>query len=78
MLTPDYSTRFKKDLKLAEKRGYAMQNIAKVMNDLVNEIPLEPKHKEHALIGNYKGYTECHIDPDWWLLIYKINKQDTA
>lgn len=30
---------------------------------------LPPKNKDHNLCGNYNGYKECHIDPDW-LLIY--------
>ena len=51
-----------------------MSNLTAVMLDLENEVPLQPKHKEHQLQGNYKGYLECHIEPDW-LLIYKIDQQ---
>ena len=74
MLNPDYSTQFRKDYRLCQKRRYKMPNIAAVMFALENEIPLQPKHREHQLQGNYKGYTECHIEPDW-LLIYKIDQQ---
>ena len=73
MLTPDYSSKFKKDLKLIEKRSMDMNKILAVMLDLVNEIPLQPMHKEHQLHGEYKGFIECHIEPDW-LLVYKIDK----
>lgn len=42
-----------------------------VVEKLLHGIPLEEKNKDHALSGNYKGYRECHIRPDW-LLIYLI------
>ena len=32
---------------------------------------LEAKYKDHSLTGNWKGYRDCHIEPDW-LLLYKI------
>lgn len=35
---------------------------------------LPAKHRDHLLTGNYKGYRECHINPDW-LLIY--SKKET-
>lgn len=44
-----------------------------VLQYLVEEKPLPSKYKEHDLRGNYKGYKECHILPDW-LLVYKIDK----
>lgn len=75
MRTVRYTTQFKKDVKLAEKRGYKMDCLYLVMKALENEIVLDAKYKEHPLIGNYQGYLECHIEPDW-LLIYKINGQD--
>ena len=74
MLSVNYSGRFKKDLKLMEKRGLNMRKIFDIMVDLQNEIPLHPKYKEHPLQGNYKGFLECHIEPDW-LLIYRIDEQ---
>ncbi len=70
-----YTNQFKKDVKLASKRGYNMNSLYTVMKSLENEIVLDAKYKEHLLIGNYKGYLECHIEPDW-LLIYKINGKD--
>lgn len=74
MLTADYSSQFKKDLKLMEKHGLSMQKIFLAMVDLQNEAPLPPKYKEHQLGGDYKGFSECHIEPDWFL-VYKIDKE---
>ena len=71
MLTADYTNRFKKDYKLAIKRNYDVSLIDAIIVNLINEVPLEERYEDHPLIGNYKGYRECHIKPDW-LLIYQI------
>ena len=65
------SNRFKKDLKLAIKRGYNIQLLDGVVNQLAMQMQLEEKYKDHELSGNFKGFRECHITPDW-LLIYQI------
>lgn len=65
------SNQFRKDLKLAQKRGYDMAKIKKVINDLANGEALEVKYRDHSLTGDYVGYRECHIQPDW-LLVYQI------
>ncbi len=65
------SNKFKKDLKLAVKRGYDIKLLENVVNRLANEEPLEPKYKDHNLTGDYSGFRECHITPDW-LLIYQV------
>lgn len=65
------SGKFKKSLKLARKRGLNIDLLDAVVEKLLHGIPLEEKNKDHALSGNYKGYRECHIQPDW-LLIYLI------
>ena len=64
---------FRKDLKIAKKRAYNLSLIELVIDELLKENTLAPKYKDHALIGNYTGFRECHISPDW-LLIYSIDK----
>ena len=66
------SNQFKKDLKLALKRGYDLNKLKKVINALANGEPLESKYRDHLLSGDYGGYRECHIQPDW-LLVYQID-----
>lgn len=73
MLTINYHTSFKKDFKRIIKRGYKSDLFEKVLGYLVNEIPLPREYRDHELSGNWKGYRECHIQPDW-LLIYKVEK----
>ncbi len=71
MLTPDYTTRFKKDLKLLQKRKYKMEPLKEVITLLCAETPLPEKNHDHFLSGNWANHRECHIAPDW-LLIYRI------
>lgn len=63
--------KFKKGLRLAKKRGLNIFLLEDIVERLLHKIPLKTKNKDHALSGNYKGYRECHIQPDW-LLIYLI------
>lgn len=73
MLKIEYQGQFKKDFKLAVKRGCDIAEFQKVISLLANEQPLPEKYRDHALVNSreYKGVRECHIQPDW-LLIYKI------
>ena len=67
--------RFKKDLKLARKRGYDLSLIGNVVDTLATGEKLSEKYKDHSLSGNYTGCRECHITPDW-LLIYEISDNE--
>ena len=60
---------FRRDLKLAKKRGLNLELLFSVLEMLVAGEPLPPQYREHMLTGNYRGLYECHIQPDW-LLIY--------
>ena len=71
MLKVKYTARFKKDFKLVQKRGYDISLFEEIVSILCNEKPLPLKNNDRALSGNYSGFRECHITPDW-LLIYKI------
>ncbi|ODS30359.1 MAG: mRNA interferase YafQ [Candidatus Scalindua rubra] len=75
MLKPIYTRQFAKDLKKMQKPGKSPKKIKNIMDDLVNEIPLDVKHRDHKLIGYYKGRRECHVEADW-LLIYKATEKE--
>lgn len=64
--------RFKKDIKLAKKRGLEMSLLDEVVTRLLEKGSLPQKYKPHKLTGNYKDFWECHIQPDW-LLIWEQN-----
>ena len=72
MLDIVLSNQFKKDLKLIVKRGYKLEKLNKVVDKLASNIKLEDKNRDHLLTGNYTGFRECHVEPDW-LLVYRID-----
>ena len=61
--------KFKNSLKRARKRGLDIFLAEEIVDKLQNNIRLEDKYQDHELKGNFKGFWECHIQPDW-LLIY--------
>lgn len=67
----EQTTQFKKDIKLAKKRHLPLEPLKEIVALLANGEQLPEKNKDHALQGNFTGYRECHIQPDW-LLIYRI------
>ena len=75
MLTIKYHTMFKKNFKRIKKRGYDISRLEKIVELLANEVPLPEQFKDHNLSGNYNGFRECHIAPDW-LLIYQVNNNE--
>ena len=70
-----FSTRFKKDMKLVQKRGYNQKLLYEVIEKLANGEKLEEKYKDHQLAGDYSGFRECHIQPDW-LLVYQYHDDE--
>lgn len=66
------TTQYKRDLKLARKRGLDEALLDDIIILLINGRPLPETNKDHALKGDYKGCRECHITPDW-LLIYSVD-----
>lgn len=67
------SNQFKRDLKLAKKRGLKIENLRTVVNILAEQKKLDAKYRDHSLTGEYRGFRECHIEPDW-LLVYRVNE----
>lgn len=63
---------FRKDYKRVKKRGYDMELLKTVIDTLLAEKTLETRYRDHALSGNYSGFRECHILPDW-LLVYAVD-----
>ncbi|MCL2053735.1 MAG: type II toxin-antitoxin system YafQ family toxin [Oscillospiraceae bacterium] len=64
------TTQFKKEYKKSKKQGKDMTLVLDIINMLANDEPLPEKHFDHALTGNWIGFRECHVNPDW-LLVYQ-------
>ena len=69
------SNRFKRDLKVALKRGYRISLLEDVVNRLAMREPLEERYRDYLLSGDYDGFRECHITPDW-LLVYQVRENE--
>lgn len=68
-----WTTQFKKDYRQAMKRHREIGLLDDIIRKLAGGEALPEKNRDHALAGNFVGYRECHIQPDW-LLIYRIEK----
>lgn len=66
------TSKFKKSLKLAKRRGLNLELLDQVVTMLQNNIPLQEKYRDHELKGKYQGFRECHIQPDWLLIYLRI------
>lgn len=65
------TTQFKKNYKLAKRRGMNITLLKDIVTKLANGEPLNARHKDHPLSGDWIGHRECHVQPDW-LLVYRI------
>ncbi len=69
------SNQFRKDLKLAVKRGLRIEKLQFVINVLARQEVLDAKYRDRGLSGEYRGFRECHIEPDW-LLVYRTDAEE--
>ena len=67
----DFTNQFKKDIKLSSKQGKDLDKLWIIVEKLANDEELPARQKDHALIGDYDGCRECHIEPDWLLAYQK-------
>ena len=72
MRKPVYSGQFKRDIKKARKHGKDMDKLKTLLNVLIDGDPLPSAYSDHPLKGDWVGFRDAHIEPDW-LLIYKIS-----
>jgi len=68
------TSQFKKDCKLMKRRGLKLQDLKDIVDMLLDGKTLPPECHDHALEGNYAGFRECHIHPNW-LLVYYIQHE---
>ena len=69
--TVKFTSKFKRDYKLAIKRGYPIKLLEETISLIANGKTLPEKYMDHALSGNWTAYRDCHIQGDW-LLVYRI------
>jgi len=74
VIKPYFTARFRKDVKLAVKRGKRIEKLTALIKLLCAGAPLPERYFDHALAGKYKGFRDCHIEPDW-ILIYRVEHE---
>ena len=73
MRNPVKGAQFRRDVKLAQRRGKDMAKLREVILLLIEGGPLPPRYTDHPLSGDWKHFRDCHLEPDW-LLIYKVDR----
>jgi mRNA interferase YafQ len=71
MRSISHSSAFRKDYRRLKKRGYDLRRLQTLVEMLAGGKVLDDRFRDHPLRGNYEGWRECHIAPDW-LLIYHL------
>lgn len=74
-LTIRQSTRFRRDVKRLQRQGADLAQLETVILALVAQESLNERYRDHTLVGDWKGFRECHIQPDW-LLLYRIENDE--
>ena len=75
MRNPIRDKKFRRSVKLAQRRGRDMPKLRVLILLLIEGNPLPPRYKDHPLGGDWEHHRDCHIEPDW-LPIYKIDGDD--
>ena len=68
------TSQFTKDLRRLSRRGKDLEKLKELVRKLVQDEPLEPRHRDHALGGSWHPSRDCHVEPDW-ILIYTLEKK---
>jgi mRNA interferase YafQ len=71
VLTPRFSKAFRRDLRRAEKRGMDLEKVRQAIALLVSGSDLPAQLKDHALKGEWLGFRDVHLEPDW-IVIYRV------
>jgi mRNA interferase YafQ len=74
-LTIRQATKFRRDVKRLKRQGVDLAPLQAVIVMLAAVEPLDERYRDHALVGNWRGFHECHLQPDW-LLIYRVEEDE--
>ena len=75
MRTPVLEAKFRRDVKLAQRRGKDMSKLRAAISLLIEDKPLPLRMKDHPLSGDWEHHRDFHLEPGW-LLLYKIDGDD--
>ena len=67
---------FKRDYKRetrGQHRASLDASLVPILVALADDQPLEPRHHDHALSGDWKDHRDCHVKPDLVLIYQKLD-----
>ena len=74
MRTIERTRRFRRDYKREARRHRDLDSLlSKLVPALANDVPLERRYKDHALLGQWSDFRDCHVKPDLVLIYQKPN-----
>ena len=74
MYEPFFTTRFKRDVKRQNKRNKPLEKLAQLIDEICENGDAPEEFRPHNLSGNWSGYRECHLEPDW-LVIFIVQPE---
>lgn len=74
MLELRFTAKFRKDYKRIRRQGKNVEKLETCLEALMEGRALPDAMRDHSLEGAFRGFRECHIEPDW-LLIYRIDAE---
>ena len=74
MRQPYFTNKFKKDVKRQDKRGKSLSKLSDLIDHICAHGDARESNRPHNLAGDWMGYRECHIEPDW-LLIFTVEEE---
>lgn len=69
------TSQFKKDLKRIQNNPKKVASLQTVLERLQTTGTVPQEYKPHLLIGDYKGYMECHVENDLLLIWFDESKE---
>lgn len=68
MYSVKFHKSFKKALVRCKKRGLNLRLVEEAIDILEETGSLPPSYRPHKLTGDWAGFWECHIRPDWLMV----------
>jgi mRNA interferase YafQ len=65
------TTAFERDLRRVRRQGKDLDKLEVIVDLLQSGKLLPPRCRVHPLRGEWEGFWDCHVEPDW-LLLYKL------
>jgi mRNA interferase YafQ len=68
------TTAFERDLRRVGRQGKDLDKLQTIVDRLQAQEPLPARCHPHPLRGNWAGFWDCHVEPDW-VLLYKVTDE---